>query len=89
MVQPSDVRLDQDVKAICPLNAIRYSMNLQATIAFAKARKQRTWIFYLEQIAARVGLMADQMRATSPPEFRAVRDEYAYLAANQVTSRSE
>lgn len=45
LARPSDIRLDQHAKAVCPLNTVRYSMNLQATITYARERQQRTWIF--------------------------------------------
>lgn len=45
LARPEDIKLSKDVKAICPLNKMRHVMNLQATLAFAKERKQMTWIF--------------------------------------------
>lgn len=45
LAQPRDIVLDNDTKAITPLNSMRYSINLQATIAFAKRRNQTVYIF--------------------------------------------
>lgn len=42
---PDDIKLSKDAKAICPQNKIRHVVNLQAVLAFAKDRGQKTWIF--------------------------------------------
>ncbi|KAI1097088.1 hypothetical protein F4804DRAFT_328722, partial [Jackrogersella minutella] len=45
-----NIQLDQDRKAIAPLNGMRYGVNLQATVAFARRKKQNVYIFFSEHL---------------------------------------